>query len=201
MTRGSEFAADLATFDDRWTMRHSRVYPHPIERVWAAVTTTEHLNRWMLRTVAVEPVEGGRCSFTWGGDEEQVGVVRNVVPPTHITYDLDTSSITFELTALEDGASTRLDFVHWFAPGAHLEDQPWEGGDKPGGPDCPWRPGFSQGFHVMMDALGLLLDGGVPAFDNVLDWLAATGANLDDVIDEHVSMYRAHIRDHCPPPD
>jgi hypothetical protein len=35
---------NLATFDDTLTMRHVREYAHPIERVWDAVTMTEHLD-------------------------------------------------------------------------------------------------------------------------------------------------------------
>jgi uncharacterized protein YndB with AHSA1/START domain len=165
--------------------------------VWEAITSDEHLNCWLLRQVSVEPREGGRCSFTWGGDEEQVGVVRDVEPPRRIVYDLETSYLRFELEPVDGG--TRLVLVHGFTPGAHLEPQDWPGGDQPGGEDCPWRPGFSQGFHVMLDALGILLDGAAPAFENVLDWLAATGNDLDAVVDEHVSTYREHIREHCPP--
>lgn len=56
------FVRDLARFDDRWTMRHTRTYPHPIERVWAAITSDDHLNRWLLRRVAVEP--WARCRRT-----------------------------------------------------------------------------------------------------------------------------------------
>ena len=33
------------------------------------------------------------------------------------------------------------------------------GGDLPGGPDTPWRPGFLGGWHEMFDALAEFLDG------------------------------------------
>jgi uncharacterized protein YndB with AHSA1/START domain len=193
------FETNLATFDDRWTMRHTRVYSHPIERVWEAVTTTEHINRWLLPTATVEAVEGGRCTFTWGGPpgSEQVGVVRSVEPPTLIVYDLDTSYLRFELESVDGG--TRLTFLHGFTPGAHLEPQGWEGGDMPGGDDCPWRPGFSQGFHVMMDALGVVLDDPPADGENVLTWLARTQQSSAEATDRHVEVYRRLIAQECPP--
>lgn len=194
------FETNLATFDDRWTMRHTRTYPHPVALVWEAITTTEHINRWLLPTAVVSAVDGDVCSFTWGGPEgtEQYGVVRAVVPLRTITYDLDTSYLRFELTPIDDGRGTRLSFVHGFAPGAHLEPQDWEGGDMPGGPDCPWRPGFSQGFHVMMDALGVALSMSSPADENVLAWLARTGQDVDVTVADRVERYRQLIASECP---
>lgn len=187
-----DFITNLATFDDRWTMRHTRTYPHPIERVWEAITTTEHINRWLLPTGTVEAVEGGRCTFTWGGPEDapQVGVVRSVDPPNLIVYDLDTSYLRFELTAVDGGAGTTLVFVHGFTPGAHIEPQEWAGGDQPAGADSPWRPGFSQGFHVMLDALGIMLADRSPEDANVLEWLARSGGNDPAEIDRRVQLYR-----------
>ena len=40
-------AADrFLTLDGRPTVRVEREYPHPIDKVWRAVTTPEHLGRW-----------------------------------------------------------------------------------------------------------------------------------------------------------
>ena len=194
------FITDLATFDDRWTMRHTRTYPHPIERVWEAITTTDHLNRWLLPHGAVEPVEGGRCTFTWGGPRgsEQVGLVREVSPPTGIVYDLDTSYLRFALEAVSPDA-TRLVFVHGFTPGAHVEPVDRPDGDQPAGPDSPWRPDFSQGFHVMLDALGILLASPPSAGEHVLAWLARTQQDTDDVVTRRTQAYRQLIAERCPP--
>jgi uncharacterized protein YndB with AHSA1/START domain len=196
---GDAFITDLATFDDRWTMRHTRTYPHPIERVWEAITSTEHINRWLLPTASVDPVEGGRCSFTWGGPRgsEQVGVVRDVSPPTGIVYDLDTSYLRFELTPVAGG--TRLDFVHGFEPGAHIEPVERHGGDQPAGADSPWRPDFSMGFHVMLDALAILLASPPADGENVLAWLARTEQDTDDVVANRTQAYRELIATRCPP--
>jgi hypothetical protein len=121
-----------------------------------------------------------------------------VTPPTLIVYDLDTSYLRFELAAVEGG--TMLTFLHGFTPGAHIEpvlDRP--DGDQPAGPDSPWRPDFSQGFHVMMDALGILLDSPPADGENVLTWLARTRQDVDDVVTARTQAYRELIAQKCPP--
>ena len=40
------------------------------------------------------------------------------------------------------------------------------------GPDTPWRPGFVQGFHQMLDLLPRYLDGTWTAAD-VAEWIGA----------------------------
>jgi uncharacterized protein YndB with AHSA1/START domain len=57
----------LAVFLDRWTMQHERVYSHPIERVWEAVSTSEHLDVWLMPVSRVDARIGGRAAFSWGG--------------------------------------------------------------------------------------------------------------------------------------
>lgn len=49
------------------------------------------------------------------------------------------------------------------------------------------------------DELGVLLEGAVPAHEDVLTWLAATGGDHEDIVNRHVAIYREHIRCHCPP--
>ena len=56
-----------------------------------------------------------------------------------------------------------------------------------------------QGFHVMLDALGMLLAGDVGGEENVLDWLARSDGDVTAVVEHRVSAYREHIRTHCPP--
>ena len=41
--------ADLARFIDRWTMEYVRTYPHPIERVWKAVSDPAEVAIWFIR--------------------------------------------------------------------------------------------------------------------------------------------------------
>jgi uncharacterized protein YndB with AHSA1/START domain len=185
--------APLARFDDRLTMRHRRSFPHPIERVWAAIIDERQLAQWMLPVARVEAVEGGRCSFTWGGDVEQVGVVRDVSPPNTICFDLGTSSLRFELASLEGGLATQVDLVHSFASGAHVELAHRPGGDQPAGPGSPWRPDFVHGFHLMLDALGLAVEGSLIEGELFLDWVARV--HPEDL----TGAYRDHIAATCPP--
>jgi uncharacterized protein YndB with AHSA1/START domain len=90
---------DRGTFiehDGRPAVRFTRSYPHPVERVWAAVSEPEGLAHWFPSRVTIEPREGGviefaddphtepttgevlryepprALSFTWGGDELHV---------------------------------------------------------------------------------------------------------------------------------
>ena len=49
--------------DGRPTVRIERHYPHPIEKVWRAVTTPEHLDEWFPSPVEVELRPGGAMRF------------------------------------------------------------------------------------------------------------------------------------------
>ena len=190
----------LARFTDRYTMRHERTYPHPIERVWAAVTVPTHMDRWMLPVNTVEPRLGGAFGMTFGGpaDEPMTGVVAAWEPPHVVEYRFgpgNDSSIRFELVETDQGAGTHLTLVHRFPPGVGgtpVPDDP--GGDLPGGPDTPWRPGFVAGFHLQMDNLATFL----------VD-PEATGARVRAELERHragehepewlelITAYRRHI--------
>ena len=61
----------LAVFVDALTMRYERVYPHPIELVWEAVTTSEHLDAWMIPVSRVEPRLGVRDGANPAADRER----------------------------------------------------------------------------------------------------------------------------------
>lgn len=156
---------DLATFTDRYTMRYVRTYPHPVDRVWEAITDDEQVTRWMGFPVRFDLRVGGRCR--WGADASYFSTeIRRLEPKTLIEHGhspQDEGYMRFELHEHEDGC--RLDFTHHFDPA----ERPWEewphdlGGDLPGGPDTPWRPGFVGGFHNALDRLGNLLDGHDPS--------------------------------------
>lgn len=87
---------DLGSYvehEGRPAVRFVRRYPHPVERVWAAVTEPSELAHWFPSAVTVQPRAGGtiafsfdphtdpsqgtvlayepprRFAFTWGGDE------------------------------------------------------------------------------------------------------------------------------------
>jgi len=142
---------ELATFVDRDTLVYERVYAHPIERVWSAVSTGEHLSAWMMPTTTVEQRQGGVATFTWGGtspdDPFETYDVRDFEPTRLITFaDQRTPAfMRFELTPVAGGTSTRLHFtLHWPAP----DDVP-----------SPWVPESLSTFHQTLDRLESWLSG------------------------------------------
>ena len=158
--------ADLASFDDRYTLRYVRVLPAPIERVWRAVTTAEELNVWLYPICRIEAKLGGRVSFTWGGPERdpQVGEITVFEPPRRIRFswtgrEREGGYLELALQAVDD--RTRLTFIDRFDPGFRHDQSGVAPGDKaaslPAGLDTPWRPGFVAGFHLNLDYLGVIL--------------------------------------------
>jgi uncharacterized protein YndB with AHSA1/START domain len=213
---------NLATFDDRWTMRHTRWFPHPPELVWEAVTTPAHLDVWLAPAsgVEIEPRVGGRCVFQFGGPNPEVrnwspavGTVTVFDPPKVVEYDLGGSSLRFEME--HEAGGTRLFFVHGFEPSFRQDqtavpaaNKEW---DLPAGPDTPWRPGFCAGFHGMLDHLVDMLDGRW-SYEDARPYIEAirSGGSAHDVLgtaegESHgdpnlVAGYASHIRETCPEP-
>ena len=139
----------VARFLDPWTLVYERTYPHPIERVFEAVSTGEHLDAWFIPTCTVERRIGGACSFSWGGPPGsggEPGTVTRFEPPHLIRYTLGHGAqgeqyLQFELETTADG--TRLRFTQAF----------------PQGSENPWRAGFAEGFHLSLGTLGKFLAG------------------------------------------
>jgi uncharacterized protein YndB with AHSA1/START domain len=195
----------LARFLDRWTLVYERTYRHPIGRVWEAVTTAEHLEAWMLPETRVDARLGGACAFGWGGPADAEGATHPTItvfePPTAVQYtDEDGSFMRFDLRAVEDGRATELAFTLHFLPGKADTAEDYPGGDLPAGRDTAWRPGVVAGFHEMVDQLAGFLAGTWTLADN-LEGLRAfeTDPAGDATHQRWVEVYRAHIREHCPP--
>lgn len=193
----------LAQFTDRYTMRHERTYPHPIARVWAAVTVPEQMDCWMLPFNTVEPRLGGAFGMTFGGpaDQPMTGEITAWDPPCLVEYHFAPGNDTvmrFELTEVEAG--TQLTLVHSFPKGIGGTPVPGDpGGDLPGGPDTPWRPGFIAGFHLQLENLAeFFLDAATTAV-RVQESLARhkAGEHASDWLDL-VGIYRQHIIDTIP---
>ncbi len=98
-------------------------YPHPIERVWRALTEPAAIARWLMPN-DFEPTVGHRFTFRtnplpqFGFDGVVHCEVTEVEPPRRLAYtwtggNLDTR-VSYELeTAQQDGrAGTRLHFEH-----------------------------------------------------------------------------------------
>jgi hypothetical protein len=64
--KGAE--AELARFIDRFTVQYVRVFPHPIERVWRALTDPAELALWCM-PATIDLRVGGAYTFqgeAWG---------------------------------------------------------------------------------------------------------------------------------------
>jgi uncharacterized protein YndB with AHSA1/START domain len=151
--------ANLATFINRYTMKHVRVYPHPIDRVWDAITDDKHVSKWFGFPVRFDLKVGGQCS--WGPERNVFyqTVITELDPKTLVVHTNDDGYQRFELSDHSGGC--RFDYVQHFFPGKGIvpEQPDMPGSDSPGGPDTPWHPNFVGGFHAMWDNLGNYLDG------------------------------------------
>jgi uncharacterized protein YndB with AHSA1/START domain len=156
--------ADLARFIDRNTMEYVRTYPHPIERVWRAIVEPDEFGVWFIKG-RLDPHVGGRF---WFGDDGFQGAVAAIEPPRLLRL-ADDKQDTFQYELTEVAGGTRMSFIHHIPRGGPYDEKPDPsgdgetsfdfGGDLPGGPFSPWRPGFIGGFHDMHDKLADFLDG------------------------------------------
>jgi uncharacterized protein YndB with AHSA1/START domain len=146
--------AELAHFIDRFTVEYVRTYPHPIERVWRAITDAAEIRAWFMPG-EIEPRVGGGFAFAgggWNGDVvayEPPRLVRLRNAGDHVGY------FQYELDEVAGG--TRMRFMQHFSPEG-VYGQP---GDTRPGAGTPW-PGAVSGWHEFWEALGDHLDG-VPA--------------------------------------
>ncbi|HVM55762.1 MAG TPA: SRPBCC family protein [Acidimicrobiales bacterium] len=106
-------ADQFLTLDGRPTVRVERDYPHPIEKVWRAVTTPEHLGQWFPSPVEVDLRPGGEMRFSaFDGGPGAVGTVEAVDAPRRLTFTWGADRLTFELTS--NGESTTFALIHTF---------------------------------------------------------------------------------------
>lgn len=106
-------ADQFLTLDGRPTVRVERTYPHPMEKVWRAVTTPEHLAQWFPSDVRIDLRPGGSVRFGAATDDRPAtGVVEVVEAPRRLVFTWDTDRLTFELTP--DGDATTFVLVHSF---------------------------------------------------------------------------------------
>ena len=162
--------AELARFIDRFTVQYVRVFPHPIERVWRALTDPAELALWCM-PATIDLRVGG--AYTFQG--EAWGHILALDPPRLIKLGkkgvgvpgaTDDNWMQYELEAATDG--TRMRFVeHWqegpdyrawsidkFGEATAEADR-----NRPGGPFSPFHPGTLGGWHGMFDDLADVLDG------------------------------------------
>ncbi|MGH6985942.1 MAG: SRPBCC domain-containing protein [Caulobacteraceae bacterium] len=150
--------AGLARFIDRWTIEYVRTYPHPIERVWRAITDPDEFRAWFIPGRLDARVGGAY----WFGDGFE-GMIEAIEAPHFIRFGDGAGNpgsggyFEYELTQVTGG--TRMRFVQHFPPGGVYAETPDDlGGDLPGGPGTPWKPGFVGGWHSFWEDLADYLD-------------------------------------------
>jgi uncharacterized protein YndB with AHSA1/START domain len=124
--------------DGRPAVRFERRYPHPVERVWRAVTEPGELVHWFPTTVEVDLREGGEMAFTFpGGEMEPMeGSVTVLDPPHRFAFLWGEEELRIELEP--DGDGCRLEFTHLISSR-----------------DAAARN--AAGWHLCLDRLGSLL--------------------------------------------
>jgi len=163
-------AAELATFIDRFTVQYVRVFPHPVERVWRALTEPAELGVWCM-PATIDLRVGG--AYTFQGEEW--GHILALDPPRLIKLgkkgigvpgSTDDNWMQYELESIPDG--TRMRFVEHWQDGPDYrawsiqkfgEDPAEAERNRPGGPFSPFHPGTLGGWHGMFDDLEDYLDG------------------------------------------
>jgi uncharacterized protein YndB with AHSA1/START domain len=91
-------------FDGRPAVRFERTFPHPVARVWAAITEPGELVRWFPSAVELEPREGGTVRFS--GDpymEGSSGVVLTWDPPHRLAFSWGPDELHVTLEAVGAG--------------------------------------------------------------------------------------------------
>jgi uncharacterized protein YndB with AHSA1/START domain len=101
------------TLDGRPTVRVERRYQHPIDKVWRAVTTPEHLGRWFPSSVEIDLRPGGSMRFgALGAISGQTGLVESIEPPRLLAFTWGSDRLMFELST--DGDGTNFALTHSF---------------------------------------------------------------------------------------
>ncbi|HSC61714.1 MAG TPA: SRPBCC domain-containing protein [Rhizomicrobium sp.] len=178
---------NLPRFIDRWTIEYVHTYPHPIGRVWRAITDPKEFGVWFIRG-SLDLRAGGAYEFETGDDGFK-GKVLELEAPRYIRFGGPTHEkgyFQYELAAFEGG--TRMRFVQHFPPES---TNAWgaadAGGDIPVR-GTPWKPGFVGGWYEFWDALGAFLDGAMdPEEQRQQRWR------------ELNVFFRAWIVENCPP--
>jgi uncharacterized protein YndB with AHSA1/START domain len=84
--------------DGRPAVQFVRSYPHPIDRVWSAVTEPAQLRRWFPSSVEIDPRPGGTVKFSSDPHvEDSVGTVLAFDPPHHLAFSWGSDELRIDL--------------------------------------------------------------------------------------------------------
>ncbi|MBK9367468.1 MAG: SRPBCC domain-containing protein [Deltaproteobacteria bacterium] len=105
---------------DRWSLRYVRLLRHSPEKVWAAITRSEHLAHWLPCDILGERRAGARVELPFWPETAQkygltdpplLGEIRVWDPPHVFEWTWDVDLLRFELAP--EGEGTRLTFTTW----------------------------------------------------------------------------------------
>jgi uncharacterized protein YndB with AHSA1/START domain len=154
--------SDLGTLDadgDDWMLTFTRRFPHPLDKVWRAVTEPEHLAAWFPQKIVGELRAGAPLRFvsTEGPDDGFDGEMLAFDPPTLMEMRWGTDFLRIELRP--DGDGTVMTFVDTFSElGKAARD--------------------AAGWHACLDRLAGELDGRVAPEASVV-WKQVHPAYVD----------------------
>ena len=152
----------LARFIDRFTIEYVRTYPHPIERVWRAISDPAQMSIW-IAPITFDPRLGGAYRALWEEPSMFKGEITAFEPPRLLRFSgplLHGPSAYLEFRLEPTPAGTRLTFVQHSEPGFWRQPQwPIDPPELQEGPGLPWRPGTLSGWHSSFDWLGDVMDG------------------------------------------
>jgi uncharacterized protein YndB with AHSA1/START domain len=137
--------------DGRSQLRFRRTLAHPPEKVWRAITETEHLAHWFPCTIDGERTAGARLTFVFPDRvvEPIDGEMLAFEPPSLIEFRWGTDIVRIELEEAEEGTVlTLLDTLDEHGKAA--------------------RDG--AGWHVCLDRLAAHLHGEPEAGESVGAW-------------------------------
>jgi len=101
----TELTGSQITVDDRPALRFERRMPHPVDRVWRAVSEPAELRQWFVATVEWGP-DAGEEFEAYG----EPGRITEVEPPRVLAWDWGEEGFRFDLEP--DGDGTLLVFTH-----------------------------------------------------------------------------------------
>jgi uncharacterized protein YndB with AHSA1/START domain len=94
---------------DRWAIHYTRRLPHPIEKVWRAITEPEHLARWFPSTIDGERAAGARLEFHFDEQTTLDGEMLAFEPP-HL-MELRWGEDVLRFTLRSEGDETVLELT------------------------------------------------------------------------------------------
>lgn len=119
-------------------LRFARRFPHPVERVWAALTEPAQMGRWFPCEVEADLRVGGLLTLRFPGEEPDVAEITELEPPHAIAFRWAGEHLRWTVEPDGEGCVLRL-------ANSVL--------------DPAWTANIAAGWHRCLEALAAHLDG------------------------------------------